>query len=173
MNDPDRITIFAYGSNMCSSRLQARTPSAARLGIGQLKGYVLRWHKTGADGSGKCDVVHTGRDSDAVWGVLYTLDAAKKPDLDKAEALGIGYSERCAAIQIRDRTVEAWFYVAIDTTPDLIPYDWYKAFVVEGAREHRLPLDYIAALDAVMAAPDADNARAALNARILVGAADN
>lgn len=169
MTASDCITIFAYGSNMRSSRLKARTPSATPLGIGQLKGHALKWHKTGSDGSGKCDVMHTGRDSDVVWGVVYTLNTDEKLNLDAVEALGIGYTEKCAPIHIGDETVEAWFYVAIDTTPDLVPYEWYKAFVVEGAREHGLPDDYIAALDAVMATSDEDEARAALNARILAG----
>ena len=66
-------------------------------------------------------------------------------------------------------TINAWFYVAIDTSPDLTPYHWYKAFVVEGAREHALPADYIAALEAVASMPDDDEERAALNARILAG----
>ncbi|HZD88640.1 MAG TPA: gamma-glutamylcyclotransferase family protein [Pseudolabrys sp.] len=169
MSTAGQVIIFAYGSNMHSSRLKARTPSATPLGAGQLKGHALRWHKAGRDGSGKCDVEHTGRASDAVWGVVYTLDAAEKPDLDRAEALGTGYTEKCATIHLGDETIEAWLYVAIDTRPALEPYDWYKAFVVEGAREHALPADYIAALEAVAAQPDDDEARAALNARILAG----
>ncbi|HZD92214.1 MAG TPA: gamma-glutamylcyclotransferase family protein [Pseudolabrys sp.] len=165
----DRITIFAYGSNMRSNRLLARTPSAVPLGPGQLRGHRLEWHKTGSDGSGKCDVVHTGRDEDVVWGVVYTIDAAEKPDLDAAEALGIGYSEKCAAIICGERTHNAWLYVAIDVSRDLTPYHWYKAFVVEGAREHGLPPDYVATLEAIASAPDDDEARAAMNAAILAG----
>lgn len=169
MTAPDRITIFAYGSNMRSSRLQARTPSATPLGIGRLKRHALRWHKAGRDGSGKCDVEHTGHDHHAVWGVLYTLDVAEKPALDAAEGLGLGYTEKRAAIHVGETTIEAWLYVAIDTAADLTPYDWYKAFVVEGAREHALPRDYIAALEAIVDKPDPDDARAALNAAILAG----
>ncbi len=169
MTATDRITIFAYGSNMRTSRLKVRTPSAKPLGIGQLKDHVLRWHKTGSNGSGKCDVVHTGRDGDVVWGVLYTLDVAEKPALDEAEALGIGYTEIRADIVTSDENIAAWLYVAIDIDASLIPYDWYKAFVVEGAREHALPQDYIAVLEAIVAKPDADVARAAANARILAG----
>ncbi len=165
----DRITIFAYGSNMRTSRLKARTPSATPLGVGQLKGYRLKWHKAGTDGSGKCDVKHTGHDGHVVWGVLYTLQAAEKPLLDQVEGLGFGYTEKCAGIIIGDETVEAWFYVAIETDPSLMPFHWYKAFVVEGAREHRLPQDYIAALEAIDSMDDEDEARAALNARILAG----
>lgn len=169
MNAGGRVTIFAYGSNMGTSRLTARTPSATPLGIGQLKGHALKWHKTGTDGSGKCDVVSTGNDNDVVWGVLYTLDTSEKPALDKVEGLGTDYAESCLDILIGGETVKAWFYVAILKEDGLIPFDWYKAFVVEGAREHGLPQDYIAALDAVAASPDPDAERAAQNARILAG----
>lgn len=167
MSVSDRVTIFAYGSNMRTSRLKARTPSATPLGIGQLRGHALKWHKAGTDGSGKCDVAHTGHESHVVWGVLYTLDIAEKPVLDKVEGLGLGYSEKCAGIITGDRTIDAWLYVATAIDPSLTPYDWYKAFVLEGAREHGLPHHYVAALDAVVAMPDEDDARAALNARIL------
>jgi gamma-glutamylcyclotransferase (GGCT)/AIG2-like uncharacterized protein YtfP len=169
MNPTDRITIFAYGSNMRTARLKARTPSATPLGIGHLKGHALKWHKAGRDGSGKCDVEHTGHDGHVVWGVLYTLARAEKPALDTAEGLGLGYTEKCAGIITGDRTIEAWLYVATAIDPSLTPYDWYKAFVLAGAREHGLPQDYVAALDAVAATPDEDEARAALNARILAG----
>jgi gamma-glutamylcyclotransferase len=43
------------------------------------------------------------------------------------------------------------------------PYDWYKALVIAGAREHGLPADYIAALAAAPAKPDPDKIRAARN----------
>ena len=167
MTAADRITIFAYGSNMRSSRLQARTPSATPLGIGHLTGHALRWHKVGSDGSGKCDVEHTGLAGDRVWGVVYELHHAEKPTLDKVEGLGFGYTEKCANIIMGDAAIEAWFYVATATDTSLTPYDWYKAFVVEGAREHGLPRDYIAALEAIVCMPDDDPARAEANARIL------
>ncbi len=167
MSAVSRITIFAYGSNMRTSRLRARTPSATPLGIGQLTGHALRWHKAGKDGSGKCDVEHTGLAGDTVWGVLYELDASEKRALDKVEGLGIGYSEKHADILTDNEIVKAWLYVAMTTDANLTPYDWYKAFVLEGAREHRLPPDYIAALDAVACMPDDDPERAAQNTQIL------
>jgi hypothetical protein len=67
---------FAYGSNMSLARLQARTPSARRLGTAVLESHDLRFHKAGKDGSGKCDVVHTGG-AECVYGVLYEIDAER------------------------------------------------------------------------------------------------
>jgi gamma-glutamylcyclotransferase len=36
----------------------------------------------------------------------------------------------------------------------LRPHSWYKRFVLEGARQHRLPEGYIASIEAV---PDAED----------------
>jgi hypothetical protein len=41
----------------------------------------------------------------------------------------------------------------------LRPYSWYKRFVVEGARQHGLPADYIAGIEALPAAEDPDQNR--------------
>lgn len=45
-------------------------------------------------------------------------------------------------------TLTAQAYVATRTDSAYLPYDWYKALVVAGAREHALPPDYVAMLDA-------------------------
>ena len=72
------VLYFAYGSNMSSERLRARTPSATSLGRARLPGYTLRWHKLGRDGSGKCDIEPSNAPRAAVWGVLYEIDSAEK-----------------------------------------------------------------------------------------------
>ena len=54
---PDSFITFAYGSNMPSARLRGRCPSARAIGIAELRGHELRWHKRSKDGSGKCDIV--------------------------------------------------------------------------------------------------------------------
>ncbi len=162
-----RICTFAYGSNMLTARLQKRVRSAVAVGTGQLRGHVLRWHKRSRDGSGKCDAETTGRNADVVWGVLFELDAAEKPELDRAEGLGNGYVERQVEI-ITDRgIVRAVAYIATAKDPSRRPYHWYKAFVVEGAREHALPQEYLQSLENAPSVPDPDPARAAENERLL------
>jgi predicted AAA+ superfamily ATPase len=56
---------FAYGSNMLSTRLIARAPSARAAGLGSVAGMSLQFHKTSTDGSGKCDMV-IGQSGDSV-----------------------------------------------------------------------------------------------------------
>jgi hypothetical protein len=156
-----RFLYFAYGSNMLSARLRERTPSARPLGVARLEGHVLRWHKAGRDGSGKCDIVAAATPLAHVQGVVYEVALADKPQLDAAEALGVGYAEVETVVHLAGAALRARAYAALQTDPAVLPYDWYKALVVGGACEHGLSADYVAALQAVPARPDPDADRAA------------
>jgi hypothetical protein len=66
------------------------------------------------------------------------------------------------SLRLTDNTnTDAWVYVAKKPTDDpaLRPYTWYKRFLVEGATDHALPVEYIAALENIAAEQDADAAR--------------
>ena len=141
---------FGYGSNMSTERLRARVPSARARGRGRLLHHTLRWHKLGRDGSGKCDIEPTDT-RNVVWGVLYDVAWSEKTALDAAEGLGTGYFEKEVRIVTDDGECLALTYHA---NPDRIdsalrPRDWYKDYVVRGAREHGLPADYIRTLEQV------------------------
>jgi gamma-glutamylcyclotransferase len=165
-----RVRYFAYGSNMLTARLVERVPSATATGIGHLPAHTLRWDKRSRhDGSGKCDAEHTGREEDAVWGVLYEFDPADKAALDRAEGLGAGYAEKAVDVVTADGTAAAVTYVATDKDPALRPFHWYKDLVVAGAREHGLPVDYRAHLDLVPTVSDPDLARNTRHHRLLGG----
>ena len=138
---------FAYGSNMSSIRLQERVPSADAIGPARLPGYELKWHKISKkDGSGKCDIVRSDRENTRVWGVLYEIDDEEKPCLDREEGLGYGYDEKLVEVDLDGQAVSAWTYYATRIDETLLPYEWYKDFVVQGAMEHRLPEEYISLL---------------------------
>ena len=47
--------VFAYVSYMSVARLRMWAPSAMKVGLFWLASHDLRFHKRGADGSGKCD----------------------------------------------------------------------------------------------------------------------
>ena len=149
------VAIFTYGSNMASHRMTERAPSARVLGSGRLTRHALRFHKTGRDGSGKADAFFTGRSEDAVWGVVYEISAPDKARLDLIEGLGRDYFERevtlspAAAANPGGVRIYTASMQMIDGR--LRPYPWYKALVLEGAREHGLPADYVASLETVVA----------------------
>ncbi len=151
---------FAYGSNMSVPRIKARIPAAEFVTIARLHGFRLTFSKPGCDHSGKCDVIQTGQEDDAVFGVVYRISALDKPILDCYEGLGVDYLERSVALHTLDGDeIRAYLYVATEQQPELSPYDWYKKHVLCGAQEAGLPADYVASIAAVAAVPDPDSER--------------
>jgi gamma-glutamylcyclotransferase (GGCT)/AIG2-like uncharacterized protein YtfP len=160
------VRYFAYGSNMLERRLRdaARAPSASFVGVGSVRRYRLVFHKAGMDGSGKCTLDATDRDSDAVYGVLFEIDDAQSAPLDAAEGVqGGGYSRTEIPVeQVGCGTrVPAQTYIANRESVDesCVPFEWYKALVVAGALEHGLPDDYVRALQGIVAVRDPDSER--------------
>ncbi len=155
------LIYFAYGSNMLTSRIRdrRRCPSAKVLGMAELRGYKLRWHKKSSDGSGKCDIIGGKKPDISVFGVLYEISSSEKENLDKAEGLGAGYEEIEVEVLFGLELVKAIANKATKINPVLRPYSWYRELVVAGAKEHGLPPDYIARLESVSATEDHDRNR--------------
>jgi len=164
------LPYFAYGSNMSSRRLQARVSEAARVAVGVLNGYRLAFVRGEVnDGSGKCNLCPTLRDGARAHGVLWQLPGSGYDHLDEIEGVGYGYRRVQVEVHTGTGAVAAYTYLAeaceaVHASP---PYDWYLDFVVDGAREHALPWEYVTALlvQPVRTDPDlsrADRARALL-----------
>jgi hypothetical protein len=153
---------FAYGSNMLGARLQApeRCPSAHALGVAESRGHELRWHKRSRkDGSGKCDIVASTDPNASTFGVLYEIADSEKSALDREEGLNHGYDAIEVSVLFGGALRNARSYQATATDAALRPHAWYRALVVAGAKEHGLPPDYIARLEAVPADQDPDKDR--------------
>ena len=91
--------------------------------------------------------------------------------LDRAEGYPVHYKkEEVKVITAKGpRIADAYIAPAEKTKSGLIPYDWYKAYVVNGAKEHKLPEDYLAKIELVQSQPDPDNEKAAIEWAILKG----
>ena len=154
------VVYFAYGSNMSSARIRHRVQSASAVSTAHLLEHRLRFHKKSVDGSGKCDIEHTSHPGHRVYGVVYTLDKSEKALLDGYEGLGNGYEEKRVAVYTPGGdTVIAHTYYATHIDASLQPYHWYKEHVLRGAREHALPGEHIAMIEAIesVADPSASN----------------
>ncbi len=158
---------FAYGSNMLRARLVNRVGAVSAGTMAWVSGYRLAFEKRSVDGSAKCNMLHTAESADSVYGVLFDLTPAQRQALDRFE--GAGYTTCVRPVSVAAGTVEAYFYTADPAylVSNLLPYDWYKAFVVAGARESALPARYIDGIDAVPSLPDPDCRRAEHNHQIL------
>lgn len=167
------MNYFAYGSNMCTHRLRERVPSCRFLAVAKLPGHALRFHKGGRnDGSGKCNIFPTGIADDAVIGVLYAMAPAEKANLDRVEGVGFGYRSIEVSVETAEGPARAWTYRAEEAAIDerLVPYTWYKEFVLQGAIEHGLPAWYVRAIAEVPAVEDSDELRVQRARAILLAA---
>ena len=171
MNDvtPGTFLYFAYGSNMFTRRLTARTPSATASGTGFVEGHRLTFDKVSDDGSGKCDIEATTNRDDRVYGVIFRIATAQEPELDRFEALGRGYRKDRVQVLTPHGPKNATTYIATNKEAGRLPYHWYKAFVIAGAVEHGLPNAYIERLRTVGSQPDSDANRRARNEAVLSG----
>jgi hypothetical protein len=152
---------FAYGSNMCTKRLRQGVPSAAFDTKAVLHCHVLKFHKRSQDGSGKCNLSHTGNHADEVHGVVFDIDEEEKPALDDAEGRHKGYNQITINVHTDNGTIALFTYVADGDAIDdsLQPYTWYKNLVLFGAREYSLPESYVHAIELVPANQDPNAAR--------------
>jgi gamma-glutamylcyclotransferase len=155
---------------MLSRRLRARVPSAMPVATGFVSEHRLTFDKVSTDGSGKCDAEKTSMAEDRVYGVVYEIDDAEKPALDRAEGLRKGYAEKCLEVITDSGQITAGAYYATHKNTSLKPYHWYKDLVLAGAREHSLPANYVEVIEKVDSVKDPDSGRCARERRFL---ADN
>lgn len=142
---------------MSTPRIKRRVESASVISTARLYGHSLRFHKKSVDGSAKCDIDYTNNPDDIVHGVLFEILTSEKHILDRHEGLGNGYDEKHVSIILpQGDPVRASTYYATHIDASLSPYHWYKEHVIRGAREHALPDEHIAAIEAITSIPDPD-----------------
>ncbi len=92
---------------------------------------------------------------------IYELPLSEKHLLDAAEGLGEGYDQTKFQVTVADVTFNVFTYIAAAThvSDDLLPYDWYKSMIVEGARYHAFPDEYVRGFELQSCIPDPDVGR--------------
>ena len=148
----------AYGSNLHPIRLQKRVPSATLIGTSLLLGYSLRFHKQSSiDGSGKCNIL-VGESG--VYVAVFEIAESERSELDKWEGLGYGYDGH--EVRLDEFGVCSTYIAAPSAIDDsLSPIDWYKEYVLRGARFHGFPNEYVVRLERLTTVTDSDEDRAA------------
>jgi len=157
---------FAYGSNLCPQRLKKRTPSARFVSEAKLNGHQLRFHKISRqDGSSKCDAFYTGNAGDVVWGAVYEIDDSDVPALDAAEDKGVSYEKVQLEAQLlnSDAVETVYVYVAREQMikQGVQPYEWYKRYVLIGAKYYNFPEQYVQSIESIESETDPDESRRA------------
>jgi hypothetical protein len=135
---------FAYGSNLATRRMRERAPGARPRGPARLDGWRLTTDKPGRNGTAKVNLVRDPGSS--VWGVLWEMGAEELARLDRHEG---GYARVAVVVAAGGAPVAAETYASRLSTADAALARGYKALVLEGAREHGLPGEWVAFLEAL------------------------
>jgi len=134
------IYYFAYGSNMLSSQMSKRCPTAKKIGVGILYDWELDFAVDAPHLGGNAAGIYRSSNSH-VWGVVYAISKKDKEELDKTEKGG--YYPLEVSIKMQDSQYhlnEAYVYVPTRpkninaTMPDLR----YVDLALEGAKENSI-----------------------------------
>lgn len=148
---------FAYGSNLNPEQMQKRCPGHSVMGLAALREHKLAFPVTSHDwGGGVAGVVPSHGTN--VWGIVYELSDEHVATLDGYEGYrGPGdqhnlYDREWMFVDLTrpddgsiPRRVRACCYFAHPSNP-APPSRRYLDAILAGARHHRLPDEYIAAL---------------------------
>ncbi len=145
MASENREWYFAYGSNLDTAKMVNRTGPIREARRARLAGYRLAFNKKSLDGTGKANIVSDP--AGTVWGVVYLTAPEALSILDKYEGVAGGHYQRKAVhVRVDDNgEIEAVTYVAGSAFVDdsLSPSCDYLQTILSGAREHKLPDEYI------------------------------
>jgi gamma-glutamylcyclotransferase len=153
--DPTTLWYFAYGSNMSPAIFVDRRgmhPLEARRA--RLDGYRLCFSLP--VGPGERGVANVEQAAGAhVWGVVYLIDAAEGGRLDRSEGVRGGLYDRIPVVlAVDDDRVEAFTYRSSFASAGRKPSARYLGLMLDGARLHGLPAEYVRHLEALDLAVD-------------------
>ena len=84
----------------------------------------------------------------SVWGVLFLMSREQHAHLDRTEGVGNGlYSRLRVDVEAGTDLVVAETLISELRDPSRRPSHRYRSLLIEGAREHGLPVDYLRALE--------------------------
>jgi len=134
---------FAFGANLSPATLNRRGISPGRAQPARLEGHRLVFDQPGIPVFEPAFASVRPAD-DEVWGVLYELTAEDYATLRAFE--GREYREAKVEVIAGAERIEARTFVTRGAHPERRPSARYLQVMLEGARHHALPADWIARL---------------------------
>jgi cation transport regulator ChaC len=135
---------FAYGSNMATRQMAERRIPFDVVGTGRLDGYRVAFTRRSVrTHTGVADIIP--QRGSVVWGVLYELGDAAVPILDRKEGHPWAYERRVIHVRRNGSPEERAFTYRVSVREDseVAPSSAYLEAMLEGAREHSLPREYV------------------------------
>ncbi len=141
---------FAYGSNLSIRQMRRRCPGSEVVGRARLPGYRLGFTRYATKRKGGvADIVpEPGAE---VWGALYTVDDAGMASLDEFEGVPRAYRRIDVTVFDDEGTALVAIAYLANKTGEFAPGREYLGIIITGSRDHRLPDEYVQALEAIRA----------------------
>ncbi|MFT4561300.1 MAG: cation transport regulator ChaC [Gammaproteobacteria bacterium] len=148
MSDKALEWYFAYGSNLDRGTFCGRRRiQPANSKVGCLLGHALKFDlPVGPGNRGVANVIP--QPNKRTWGVVYQISRSEGRRLDRTEGVQHNFYRRIAvSIELQDEEpLEAFTYSSSRGRPGRLPSPRYLGLIVNGARYHDLPTEWIAHL---------------------------
>ncbi|XP_078034016.1 gamma-glutamylcyclotransferase [Augochlora pura] len=156
----NKFLYFAYGSNMLTKRIHINNPTAERKNIGLLKNFRLDFLRYSTRWGG-CSATIVPTENYNVWGVIWELHECNLATLDHQEGVANkvyfplmvdvetpdGQILNCRVYQQCDNPDE---HVKLRLLPShRKPSPLYINTILEGAKENKIPAEYIKFLETI------------------------
>jgi len=140
---------FAYGSNLSSLKMNKWSMNVEFVTTARLDNWQFAMNKKGKDGCCRANIEE--KDDEHVWGVIYRIPEYKIEKLDEYEGLGKGYrADWLNVLGKNGESINAYVYIGKKLKNNLPVHKWYSDFIISGAREHKLPLEYVFKLENIL-----------------------
>ncbi|KAH6941520.1 hypothetical protein HPB50_019251 [Hyalomma asiaticum] len=140
--NPGEILYFAYASNMWSRRIHICNPTAKYFDIGELEGYHIDFFDYFESWRGASAALQksAGR---ITHGVIWTIQKEDIHKLDQQESDYEGVDVTVKLSSGEEVVCRTYVYGHTKAGNKSVPSLFYKAVIVAGAIEHKLPETYV------------------------------
>ena len=139
MANDNQINYFGYASNLKTSVLESRIGNSIADKItGRLIDYGFRFNRRNEDGTARANILVS--ESEDVFGVIYRINEKNRDVLLKTEP---GYHLILVSVETDFGIEQAHTFISDEDTEGIYPEAGYLKTIVQGAKEHRIPEEYI------------------------------
>jgi hypothetical protein len=139
MENSNTFNYFAYASNLRKSNLENSLGSKIDNFLdGRLLDYGFRFNVKNADGKARANIIVS--ESEDVFGAIYEIENTVKEKLLASEP---GYKLIEVNIETQTGYVPALTFISDEDAEGLYPAKDYLKSISEGAKEHKLPEEYL------------------------------
>ena len=142
---------FAFGSNLYSKRIRLKNPTATQITIGKLLNYKLGFKDLQETAWGGAPATIIEDTNSHVWGVVWRLSQFDLENLDAQEGAPHIYNRMAVNVKgIKGIDYECYtYYLANYIDGPGLPSLLYLKVILKGAKENKLPEDYISNLQSI------------------------